>query len=54
MLQMKNDSGESRTVDVYLCATAVYNTGVPAAELREHSECPVIEPHTGKSVHIIK
>ncbi|KAK7114916.1 protein-glutamine gamma-glutamyltransferase 4-like isoform X1 [Littorina saxatilis] len=44
-LKMKNDSGEARTVDVYLCFISAYNTGVPASDLKDHSECQVIDPH---------
>ena len=47
-LKMKNDSEDSRTVDVHFTAVAAYNTGVPAADLKEHSEAPVIEPHAGR------
>ena len=47
-LKMKNDSGESRTVDVHFTAVSAYNTGVPAADLRDQTETPVIEPHAGK------
>lgn len=51
-LKMKNDSGASRTVDVYVCAMAAYNTGVPAVDLKELSESPVIEPHAEGSVSL--
>ena len=47
-LKMKNDSGESRTVDVHFTAVSAYNTGVPAADLKDQTETPVIEPHAGK------
>lgn len=49
-LKMKNDSGEARTVDVYMSCTSAYNTGVPATDLKEHTNTVSIEPHAESDV----
>ncbi|KAK7498048.1 hypothetical protein BaRGS_00010636, partial [Batillaria attramentaria] len=49
-LKMKNDSGEARTVDVYIAYVSAYNTGVPANELKDNTSTVSIEPHAESDV----
>ncbi|XP_071091766.1 hemocyte protein-glutamine gamma-glutamyltransferase-like isoform X1 [Haliotis cracherodii] len=52
-LKVKNDSRESRVIDVYISAVAAYYTGVSAVELKETSPTIVIEP-SGESAVCLK
>lgn len=49
-LKMKNNSSQSRTVDVYMCAAAAFYTGVAGNEIQDTSTSTVIEPLAGEGL----